>query len=130
MGGAVVEALDLRLRVRVVGEPFVDTEPLHSDGDEHPPSATDAVGLDDPRHRADVEPYVATADFTPALDQHDSELAVDREAVFGERLVARLEDVQRKDCCGKSTDPSGKSGKEEVIECDGTLVRRDTPSAR
>ena len=49
----------------------------------------------DSRASAHIEADVTTADLTAALDQHDAERAVAREARVHELSVARLEHMER-----------------------------------
>src|SRR5207342_181126 len=70
------ERLDLRVGIRILGQPPHHLEPGETDRRDCEPAAFQLGGLHDARDGTDGEPGVTATDFVAALDEHDAELAV------------------------------------------------------
>jgi hypothetical protein len=88
--------VDLRLGVRVVGEPALDADAMDADDAEDPAAVGQFLGAHDASQRADVGADVAPAHLGSPLYEHDAERAVVmRPGVAHHAPVAELEHVER-----------------------------------
>src|SRR4029453_11201269 len=81
----LAEQLDLFPRERGVRQPFAHAQAAGALRGRDVPAVGQPPGGDDAGDGPDREPRVAAADLAPALDEHDSELAVAGEARPGPR---------------------------------------------
>src|SRR5439155_25019440 len=94
-GRRIVERDHFGSRIRVVGEPAPNAHTPHADGRQDVAPVGQLGRLHHTRDRGDVETRVATADFTPSLDEDYGELVVTLEDVAHHQAIPRLEYVQR-----------------------------------
>ena len=120
------QVLDLGPGVGVVVEPLDDPDPPRPDRVEADQAAVVEPGVDDRRHRPDVEPEVAAADLRAPLDEHHAELAVAVEAVDRQLAVAGLEHLERERDVREVDDAQREHGPPRVH---GLRCQRDRASA-